>query len=1054
MKKYLLIVLIVLLLPVNVFAGVCEPDKVIIESIELEEKTGLAEEKEEATVDGKSINLNLQMKKVGDSAEYKMVVKNDSDSDFELDEESFNLSFDYLDYSISTEDNSNIVKARSTKRVYLKVEYSEEVPSDLISSGTYTDNKRVIVEASQYMDAAPTSTPTATPVEPNGSSSTPTPTATPAGPKTDDKAINVPNTYASSKALIIIAGIALLGAAAYYYKKNKYVTYVILGLGLVAILSSRVSYSSCATSFEIDSSIEIQDKYAIFLSGKEVNTRMKKFVKSNADYSNPDSTITKFLRYTDTPDASYLVDANIVSTEDSSTPIYMWYDSANTTVYWYSVSQNIYYGEDSSYFFANLKAMDSISNLGDISSTKTKDMSHMFDTTGYNSTSFTLDLGNKFATSQVTNMAYMFFRAGADSTVFTLNLGDKFDTHNVTDMQRMFSYIGSKNPSFTFDFGDKFDTSKVTNMYDMFYYMGFQSTVFTLDLGDKFDTSNVTNMSGMFGIVGRYNTSFTLDLGDKFDTSKVTDMSQMFKSTGLVSTVFTLDLGDKFDTSNVTNMDGMFSSCGEASPVFTLDLGNNFNTSKVTSMSGMFYNIGHSVSDFTLDLGPLFNTSSVENMSNMFYNSETLKTIFAPSDFVIGQSTNTNQMFYKCTALVGGAGTVWDSYHIDGTYARLDKATVRPGYFTEKGTITAAIYFNGNSTLGSVSPSVIVTSCVLEEGSTSCTITPPSVVSNSVGKYNSPFNGLSSSLGSMSNEATISSYTVLYANYSAPATIYYFESGSKAISLHRNEFFTSTNSMEARLATTNTGTSNYTIPNGPGNATLSGLATDESSPVKFDSVQSAANSNAQSLYEVYTFSVNYLKGTNVVGIGKTSDSCSFTSRSSSCTVVLPTIAPYGGYSVSGWSQSQGASSGYNPGSNYTLSYNNLNLYANANRMYTCPTGRTPSSYTYGVYQLSPYGEYSYACQGRTGANPECGSMTVCGPEYSSRECHIGWTPDCQPEGPLWNEDQQSYYYCGYRNQSTYRTCTSYRCPTEVTSWNYEYGDPRPYPYGEYQGQCR
>lgn len=44
--------------------------------------------------------------------------------------------------------------------------------------------------------------------------------------------------------------------------------------------------------------------------------------------------------------------------------------------------------------------------------------------------------------------------------------------------------------------------------------------------------------------------------------------------------------------------------------------------------------------------------------------------------------TNSTNMFYGCTKLVGENGTIYDSSHVDKEYARIDK-TGEPGYFTD-----------------------------------------------------------------------------------------------------------------------------------------------------------------------------------------------------------------------------------------------------------------------------------------------------------------------------------------------------------------------------------
>ena len=93
------------------------------------------------------------------------------------------------------------------------------------------------------------------------------------------------------------------------------------------------------------------------------------------------------------------------------------------------------------------------------------------------------------------------------------------------------------------DLGDKFDTSNVTNMSNMFSYTGYKSMT-SLDLGEKFDTSKVTNMSHMFEMTGSQK-MISLVLGDKFFTDNVTDMTSMF-STSSEQRIKTLNLGPAF----------------------------------------------------------------------------------------------------------------------------------------------------------------------------------------------------------------------------------------------------------------------------------------------------------------------------------------------------------------------------------------------------------------------------------------------------------------------------------------------------------------------------
>lgn len=112
----------------------------------------------------------------------------------------------------------------------------------------------------------------------------------------------------------------------------------------------------------------------------------------------------------------------------------------------------------------------------------------------------------------------------------------------------------------------------------------------------------------------------------------------------------------------------------------------------ITSMSPMFYNSKASTIDVSgfdttnitsIDLSN-FNTSNVTNMNSMIYGCQKLKTIYVGNNFTTDKITSSTSMFNYAFSLVGGAGTKYDSNHVDKEYARIDTADT-PGYFTLKG---------------------------------------------------------------------------------------------------------------------------------------------------------------------------------------------------------------------------------------------------------------------------------------------------------------------------------------------------------------------------------
>ena len=109
MKKYLIpILLFIMFIPFMVNAETCDTSSITIDSINVDNISGNAEELSSATISGKKINLDLKLYDPGDSIEYTLSVKNTSSEDFYFDEESLKLNTDYIEYEFSYDDNSNM----------------------------------------------------------------------------------------------------------------------------------------------------------------------------------------------------------------------------------------------------------------------------------------------------------------------------------------------------------------------------------------------------------------------------------------------------------------------------------------------------------------------------------------------------------------------------------------------------------------------------------------------------------------------------------------------------------------------------------------------------------------------------------------------------------------------------------------------------------------------------------------------------------------------------------------------------------------------------------
>ena len=253
--------------------------------------------------------------------------------------------------------------------------------------------------------------------------------------------------------------------------------------------------------------------------------------------------------------------------------------------------------------------------------------------------------------------AFWFYECSALTSIIGMS---NLKTDNVTDMEAMF--YGCSNLT-NLDLST-FKTDNVTNMSRLFYGC---SGLTNLDLS-VLKTDNVTDMVEMFS---HCSSLTSLDLS-MFKTDNVYNMGWMFSH---CSSLTSLDLS-VLKTDNVTVMNAMFYGC---SSLTSLDLG-TFKTDNVKYMSSMFYGCsGLTILDLSM-----FKTDNATDIDRMFSDCYGLKTIYASSDWSTASVTKGNDMFYGCTTLVGGSGTVYDANHTDYTYAHIDGGLSNPGYFTDK----------------------------------------------------------------------------------------------------------------------------------------------------------------------------------------------------------------------------------------------------------------------------------------------------------------------------------------------------------------------------------
>jgi len=581
-----------------------------ISSIEIDSKSDEVEEIDEASFENLNINLSVRVYEKDDYIKYKIIVKNLSDEEITLDNSSLGLKdSDYITYDIS---GDTTLKANSNGIIYLTITYANAKAAEDTCT-TYTEDQSLNIGYLLNLS--------------NNEEN--------------------PNTNAGTTLSIILIVFATSSIIFIILNKNKYfnkyIAMFITILGISSIIAPFIVQAESNNKINITVNVEIGCKnFTMFKEGnyvryimnvlsggsdsceyEEIPDSEKEILGIDNDYvyfcSSED--IFKIEYDSEIPESGY----EIVSTDESEYPIYMWYK--NHIIYYSSEANEIYLNPDSSMMYSELFEVKSI-DFTKINTSKVKYMFAMFD----NSNQLTaLDLST-------------------------------FDTSSVTNMNGMFAYMKSlENLNVS-----SFNTTNVNTMGSMFEDC---ESLTKLNLS-SFDTSNVVYMGAMFR---KCSSLIELDLSS-FDTSSVTDMGWMFyEDTNLKKLKIS-----NFDTSSVTYMKNMFNGC---ETLTELNI-SNFDTSKVINMEGMF----SGCSSLTeLDLSS-FDTSLVTDMYEIFQSCNNLKTIYVSEKFVTEKAFNhtyTGTLFNECASLIGGNGTKYNSNNDDQEYARIDTDST-PGYFTLK----------------------------------------------------------------------------------------------------------------------------------------------------------------------------------------------------------------------------------------------------------------------------------------------------------------------------------------------------------------------------------
>ena len=144
-KVKLLLLSLMFLVPFMVFAedkveNTNHSGDVYIASSELIKLSDGVEEIEKPTLKDLNVKFNVKFSEVNQSIEYKLIIKNISNKDYNIStDNSFNKS-DYITYNFKYDDGSDIIKAGSEEEMLVTIAYTKEVPDNKLSDGKFIED--------------------------------------------------------------------------------------------------------------------------------------------------------------------------------------------------------------------------------------------------------------------------------------------------------------------------------------------------------------------------------------------------------------------------------------------------------------------------------------------------------------------------------------------------------------------------------------------------------------------------------------------------------------------------------------------------------------------------------------------------------------------------------------------------------------------------------------------------------------------------------------------------------------------------------------------------
>ena len=672
MKKYLLtIILFILIIPTIVIAGSCNPNDIEIKTVTLSKVMGNATEVTAASIDNKTLDLDVKLYDPNDYMEYTITVKNNGTEDYYIKEEDLNND-QYHKYEFVHENDSYKIEPNEEKEITLRVSYIDRVEGN--ANYVSTDTISLNVLSNQTVQVANT----------------------------------IKNISVGFVILIIIMIILIFSGVITISHNSKKLLMIIVTLALFIPLTIN---AACESTIDVDVKVELDNKNAVFDNGVNIVYKLKALsgttINSQYGYYTRDINVTAIKRSTTEPTSSNKEDKNLVSAPSSSYPIYMWYE--NGTIWWWSEDETPSLNEDAQAMFASFE------NLVDIDDFKYFDTSNCINFASFLNCALTLEsieaLRNwnvsnavifedifdcvekvtdfspisNWDVSNVKNLSWAFCCANgitslADLANWNLPKLEEIEgifcyAENLEDISVLASWDVSEVTNFSEVFEgcyslkdlspiSQWDTSNATVMYGVF----METTIEDYSPITNWDVSKVENMEYIFSY-NDANTNFNFLLN--WTTSSLTNLGGAFSHTAIEN----LNGLRNLDVSKVTSLNCLFKDCASLTSLEGIE---DWNVSKVKDMAKMLMNV-----TLLTSIEPIegWTTTKVETMESTFENMTSLESADL-RNWSVSNLKYLYRTFVTCTALTEVDITGWTTTNLislDSTFDQCRSLTVIRG---------------------------------------------------------------------------------------------------------------------------------------------------------------------------------------------------------------------------------------------------------------------------------------------------------------------------------------------------------------------------------------